>query len=188
MINNRHPVLTTVVYGVACGLALFPISIVFSRLPLRLDPICLTLWLSVTGYGLLLCRWSSQKVKSIFFPLLFLGMTVYLVPSKEAVFCLALAGMSWIRSGICFPLTGGIRIWIESLIVLLGTGMIFLFLPLTILSWALAAWLFFLLQAIPFAVLDDRTEAPNSTFEERSDAFAQSSRRAMAILKQSGIE
>ncbi len=188
MKNLRHPVLATVIYGLAAGLSLISLSTVFGVMPFRPDAMPLTLWLSAAGYGVLLCRWSGHKLKSVIFPLFFLGLTIYLVPSRSSVFLLALAGMSWIRSGICFRQTRAISIWIELLLCLVGAGMVGVFSPATPLSWALAIWLLFLLQAAYFALMDDSSAAPGDKFEQSTDPFERSSRRAMAILAQDGIE
>ncbi len=188
MKNLRHPLLVTVLYGFGSGLSLICLSLVFGALPFRFDATCLMLWLSAAGYSVLLCRWSGHRLKSIFFPLLFLGLAIYLVPSRISNFLLALVGMSWVRSGICFPQIGGIKIGVELLLCLVGAGMVAMFSPATPLSWALAIWLLFLLQAAYFVMTNDSPAAPKGEFERPSDPFEQSSRQAMAILAQGGIE
>ncbi len=188
MKNLRHTLLATVLYGFGSGLSLIFLSLVFGALPLRFDATRLILWLSTAGYSVLLCRWSGHRLNSIFFPLLFLGLAIYLVPSGSSIYLLALAGLSWIRSGICFPQIGGIKIGIDLLLCLIGAGMVGLFSPATPLSWALAVWLLFLLQAAYFAMTNDGPAASKGEFEQPSDPFEQSSRRAMAIIVQGGIE
>ena len=188
MKNLRHPLLATVLYGFGSGLALISLSLVFGALPFRFDAIRLMLWLSAAGYSVLLCRWSGNRLKSIIFPLLFLGLAIYLVPSRSSNFLLTLAGMSWIRSGICFAQIGGIKIGIELLLCLIGAGMVGMFSPATPLSWALAVWLLFLLQAAYVVMTNDSPAASKGEFERPSDPFEQSSRQAMAILAQGGIE
>jgi hypothetical protein len=187
MNTSQHPVLSTVLYGFAGALSLIGFIPISGVIPLPIDVVSLTLWLTVAGYGVLLCRWSGQNLKTIFFPLCFLSLSIYLVPSMNSVFLLALAGVSWIRSGICFPQIRGLKIGIELLLCLVGAAMVKLLLPATIFSWALAIWLFFLLQATYFILIDINFPAPDK-LNPLSNTFEQSSRQAVVILARSGIE
>lgn len=186
MRKSQHPVLSTVLCGFAGALGLIGLNPVFAMARLPFDVVSLTLWLSVAGYGVLLCRWSGTNLKTTFFPLFFLSLSIYLVPSLNSVFLLALAGVSWIRSGICFRQIRGLKIWIELSLCLVGAAMVKMFLPATILSWALAIWLFFLLQATYFILIDENAPDPDQ-FKPPADTFEQSSRQAMAILARRGV-
>ncbi len=187
MKNIRHPVLTTVFFGFVCGLSLVPVNFVLSGMPLPFDAVYLTLWLSVAGFGILLCRWSGRRVTAIFFPTLILGLTAFGVPSRTFFFLLALATVGWIRGGICLPEPGGIKIWLESLLCLTGYGMVVIFPPTTTLTWSMAVWLLFLLQAIYFVTMEDRLAEPQQKLQPSPDPFEKSSRQAVEILNRSGI-
>jgi hypothetical protein len=187
MKNIRHPVLTTVFFGFVCGLSLVPVNFVLSGIPLLFDAVCLTLWLSAAGFGILLCRWSGRSVTAIFFPILILGLTAFWVPSRTSFFLLVLAIVGWIRSGICLPEPGGIKIWLESSLCLTGYGMVIIFSPTTTLTWSMAVWLLFLLQAIYLVIMEDRPAEPQQKFKQAPDPFERSSRQAVEILTRSGI-
>lgn len=184
----RSPVLTTVMYGLVCGLSLIPLNLALNGMLFGFGADCLTLWVSAAGYGILLCRWSGTGLISICFPLLFLGLTILGVQSRVAYFVLALAVVAWIRSGICFQEAGRIRIWIELLLCAAGGGMVALFSPATTIAWALGIWLFFLLQAIYLVLLNGRLTAPQPGFDRTLDPFERSSRQALDILTRCGID
>lgn len=187
MKNTRHPILTTVFFGFVCGLSLVPMNFVLSRMPLLFDAVCFTLWLSAAGFGILLCRWSGRGVSAIFFPILFLGLTAFGVPSRTFFFLLVLATVGWIRGGICLPEPGGIKIWLEVLLCLTGYGMVVIYSPTTTLTWSMAVWLLFLLQAIYLVTMEDRLAEPQQKFKQAPDPFERSSRQAAEILSRSGI-
>ena len=187
MKNIRHPVLTTVFFGFVCGLSLVPVNFVLSGMPLLFDAVRLTLWLSAAGFGILLCRWTGRKVTAIFFPILILGLAAFGVTSRTSFFLLVLATVGWIRGGICLPEPGGIKIWLELLLCLTGYGMVVIFSPTATLTWSMAVWLLFLLQAIYLVTMEDRLAEPQPKFKQAPDPFERSSRQAVEILTRSGI-
>ena len=188
MKNRHHPVLVTVIFGLLSGLALIASSLVLSGTPFGSEAARLVLWISAAGYGIWLSRWTGSSLFSVFFPLFFLGLTAFFVASTVAFYFLALACMSWVRSQICFSETGRFKIWVESLLCLAGSGMVALFSPATTLSWALAIWLFFLLQAVYVVILDHRAPVPRAKSERTPDSFFRSSRQAEEILSRGGIK
>jgi hypothetical protein len=144
----------------------------------------LTLWLFAAGYTLMLCLWSRQTLTSVSFPILFLFLTVFLVQSIAAFFYLALAGIGWIRSGICYQGHGrnSIRLLVEMLLCVLGGVMVAVSNPASAAAWALGIWLFFLLQALYFAIFSNISPISGSQYEQDADPFEQASRQAEEIL------
>jgi len=144
---------------------------------------CLTLWLFTAGYAVLLGRWSKQKFISVLYPALFLLLAVFLVQSIDAFYFLALVVISWIRSGLCYQEHGGrIRLVVELLICAAGGALLAVFTPGSTMAWALSIWLFFLLQALYFAIFDNNTPTLDSQYEQAVDPFERASRQAEDIL------
>jgi len=179
----QRPVLTTVFFGFFCGISFIPLNLVLNTLFFRSHAICLSLWLFTAGYAILLCRWSRQKLMSVSYPVLFLFLTVFLVQSIDAFYFLALAVISWIRSGLCYQEHGRrIRLVVELLICVPGGALVTLFTPGSTSAWALGIWLFFLLQALYFAVFDSESPSLHDQYDNKVAPFEQASRRAENIL------
>ncbi len=178
----QRPVLTTVLFGLICGIFFIPLNLALNTMFSRPNAVCLTLWLFTAGYAVLLCRWSRQQLMPVSYPVLFLFLTVFVVQSIGAFFFLALAVISWIRSGICFREHGGIKLAVELLLCVVGGALVTVFTPGSTLAWALGIWLFFLLQALYFAIFDSNTTASHSQYEQEVDPFERASRLAEDIL------
>jgi hypothetical protein len=178
----RRPVLITILFGILCGISFIPLKLAMDYWFSRPDTVSLTLWLFTAGYTLLLCFWSRQNVTSVSFPILFLFLTVFLVQSFAAFFYLALAGISWIRSGICYQGRRGMRLVVELLLGLVGGALVAVFTPGSTLAWAMSIWLFFLLQALYFAIFGNIWPISDSQYEQEVDPFEQASRQVEEIL------
>ena len=183
----QRPVMTTILFGLVCGISFIPLNLVLNKLFFWSSAICLTLWLFAAGYSLLLGHWSKNKIMPILFPLIFLLSAVFLVKSMVAFSFLALAAISWIRSGICFKEHGGIKLVVELLLCVVGGALIAAFTPGSALAWALGIWMFFLMQALYFAIFDSSTPTLHSQYEQEVDPFERASRRAEDILLTGGI-
>ena len=178
----QRPVPATVLFGLICGMSFIPLNLVLNTIFLRPYAIYLTLWLFIAGYAGLLCRWSRQKPVPVSYPVLFLFMTAFWVQSIGAFFFLALAVLSWVRSGICYGQRRGIRLAVELFICLAGGAVMAVLPPATGLSWALAVWLLFLLQSLYFVILDGSTAKLNGQTGHAVDPFERASRQAEDIL------
>jgi len=178
----QRPVLTTVLFGLFCGISFIPLDLVLEDTFFRSNSVCLALWLYIAGYSIFLCRWSRQKPMPVSYPLLFLFLTVFLVQSVGAFFFLAMAVISWVRSGLCYPERRGVRFVIELLLCLAGGALIAVFTPGSALAWVLGIWLFFLLQALYFSILDGDGPALHRPNVQAADPFEQAFRRAEDIL------
>jgi len=183
----QRPVLTTILFGLVCGLSFIPLNLLFTSMFFRPNAICLTLWLFTAGYALLLCRWSQRKLMSVSYPLLFLFFTVLLVQSPGVFFFQALLILSWIRSGICFQDHSGIKFGVEMLLCGGAGALMAALTPAAASAWALDTWMFFLLQALYFAIFDSKSPRPQNEDELKIDPFEQASRRAEDILSTDGI-
>ncbi len=178
----QRPVLMTMLFGLVCGLSFIPLQLILDFWIFRPLTVSLTLWLFAAGYTLLLCLWSRQNLLSVSFPILFLLLTVFLVQSIAAFFYLALACISWIRSGLCYQERRGIKLVIELILGLAGGILIAVFTPGSVFAWALGIWLFFLLQALYFAVFEFESPAIQRKFKQEIDPFERACQKAEDIL------
>ncbi|MDY7037725.1 MAG: hypothetical protein SV375_16375 [Thermodesulfobacteriota bacterium] len=176
----QRPIRTTIFFGLICGLSFIPLAMILNYFLSWSSSICLTLWLYIAGYSMLLTRWSKKGTASIVFPLMLLFLTVFLVDSISAFFLLALIVMSWIRSGICFKKRAGIGLLIELLICFFGGVLMVLFTPYSAFSWALGFWMFFLVQALYFVFID--VTAVKTGYRGETDTFERAQKCAEDIL------
>ena len=75
----KHQIPKTIAYGLACGLSFVPLSLTIDTVISWPSAFCLTLWLFISGYAILLSRWSNTALISIVFPLLLLVPTIFLM-------------------------------------------------------------------------------------------------------------
>ena len=176
----KHPVRNTILYGLFCGLAFVPLSLTLNAFFVWSSAVCLTLWLFLAGYAILLSHWRKKALISSVFPLLLLVPAIFLSYSMVLFFILALMVISWIRSAICFQKPGALGLAVELLLCLLGAVLVPVFTPGSVFAWALGVWMFFLVQALYFVFFEptaNRKEEPT-----RVDAFERANKQADRIL------
>jgi hypothetical protein len=170
---------TTIVFGLICGLSFVPLVIGIGYIVSGLTAFCLTLWLYLAAYGLLMVRWSKKRLTSVVFPLLLALITIFGVNSISAFLWVAMGIFSWIRSGICYPTQFKIRFIAEALLCFGAGALVGNFAPISPFNWAIAIWMFFLVQALYFVLFED----PRLTEGEiQRDAFEQARQQAEKIL------
>ena len=176
----KHPVRNTILYGLFCGLSFVPLSLTLATVLSWSSAFCLALWLFISGYAILLSRWSNTALISIVFPLLLLVPTIFLVNSSVLFFLLAIIVISWVRSGICFQKPGAIRLAVELLLFILGGILVVVFTPGSLFAWALGVWMFFLIQTLYFVFFEPADNQQEGS--SRLDAFERASKQAERIL------
>jgi len=180
MKNIKHPIRNTILYGLVCGLSFIPLSLMLSAFLPWPQAFCLTLWLFLAGYAILLNIWGKKIQISTVFPLLLLLPAILLIDSIVLFFILALMITSWIRSGICFQKPGARGIAVELLLCFSGGLPVLLFTPGSLYAWALCVWMFFLVQALYFVFFEHTDKRQEEA--ARMDAFERASRQADRIL------
>jgi len=179
MKTHPHPIRSTVIFGLLCGLIFIPL---FLGLGLFVDwpqALFLPIWLFIVLYSSLLTRWSPAGSKSIIFPLVLILVALPWVDSITLFLILILGTLSWIRSGICFTINLGKQIIIEIFLCLLTGGLLKILNPYTFLTWAMAIWMFFLVQALYFVFFETRAL---STASIKPGAFEYAREQAENIL------
>jgi hypothetical protein len=180
----KSPIRTTLVYGLICALIAIPATGGLAGIVGGSIAFKLVLWTILSGYSLLLARWSGKHPAVLLFPLiLLLGTAVW--PAIDTVFFfLGLGVLCWLRSGICFshfPLRAMIA---ETITAAGGAALVTLLGPGNAVTWAISIWLFFLVQALYFFIVPHR----GSTTADRHnvDPFDQAQREAQRILESTG--
>lgn len=156
------PVRTTVVFGLVSALVILPlVGLLTSRWgwPMSFK---LTLWADLALYTLLMVRWSKTRLLSALFPLAILLGAALWPWSYAGFFLLGLGIFSWIRSGICFKAPPLRLITAETITMAGGAALVAVWGPSSPLTWALAFWLFFLIQALYFYIIPGFAEKPIS--------------------------
>ena len=180
MTKIHRPIRTSLLWGLLCGLLFFPLNFVLSSLISWSSAICLTFWLFLAGYAFVLSKWSKRKFLSSAFPLMFLCLSIFLVKSITAFFLLSLIVTSWIRSGIYFQGSVGIKLSMEILLCAIGGILITIYTPSATFSGGLVIWMFFLVQTLYFIIFDTSVTIPKETFTK--DPFEHASKCAEDIL------
>lgn len=175
-----RPMVFTIFFGLICGLLFVPITFALSSFLYWPVTFCLTIWVYLTLYLFLLTRWGKVSPLSVVFPLLLLLMAVFLENSETTFLFLAMGILSWVRSNICFQ--GGLLGKLGAELALsLGGGVLVVYLaPHSLVSWAMAVWMLFLMQSLYFVILGDIGVAEKEKI--RLDPFEQARGQAEKIL------
>jgi len=179
MKTTSQPIRTTIVFGLICGLSFIPLAIGLDYIVSGLTAFCLTLWIYLSAYGLLMVSWSKKRITSVVFPLLLALITILGVDTISSFLWIAMGTFSWIRSGICYPTHFKNRLIAETLLCIGAGVLVGSFAPISLFNWAIAIWMFFLVQALYSVIF----EKPLLTEQEiQRDAFEQAREQAEKIL------
>lgn len=184
--KKTSPITATVIFG--AGAALLAAGAL--SLPLRLSPgptaLNVTMFLCLAAYAALLARLSAKPIRNLFAPLLMLAAVLPVAASVGGFVVPAAAGLAWMRSGICFPGPAARRAAAEALVAAAGLAVCAALRPPGAAGWALSLWLFFLVQALYFVIIDphrrSRGEPP------ARDPLQTAHLRAQALLREQTLE
>jgi hypothetical protein len=179
MNTTAHPIRTTIGFGLICGLAFIPLVIGFGFVIAGKAALCFTLWINLAAYSLLMVHWSKKGITLVLFPLLLALMTIFGEVSVSAFLLIAMGIFSWIRSGICYPTQFKRRLVSETILGIAAWVLIGSFSPISLINWAMAIWMFFLVQALYFVFFEDHLPTGR---KHRRDAFEQAREQAEKIL------
>ena len=149
----KKPVRTTVVFGLISALLMVPVVWMLTDRLGWATGFKLALWTDLALYSVLLVRWSEARLLPVLFPLgILLGAAIW--PwSYAGYFLLALGILSWVRSGICFKAPPLRLIFAETITMVGGAALVAVWNPTSAPAWALAFWLFILIQALYFYII-----------------------------------
>ena len=180
MTSARSPVTVTIGLGLVFGLLFIPMVRGLGLLMPHPLPVRLTVWIDLSVYAVFLARWGGGPGARALFPLFFMGVLQFAVGGQAVFWGLALVTLSWLRGGVCFP-DGPFRTLAREFLVCGGgAALTAAFLPGSPVGWALAVWLFTLIQAL-FFVLSPGVRSRGAESAE-ADAFEAARRAAERIL------
>jgi hypothetical protein len=178
--NKISPLIATVIFAAAAAALLGGAASLPLRSTYRPVGMNLSIFLCLVAYSAFLARTGSRNLRDLFAPL-FLLSAVLAASGSVAGFALpAAAGLSWLRSGICFP--GPTARWVcaEALTCAGGLALTWLLLPPGPYGWTLGMWMFGLIQALYFLAVD--VELTNRSAKEDWYRGTMVHRRAEALL------
>jgi len=180
MKSTIKPIRLTIIWGLIGGLIYIPLCSALNIIMFWPQGFRLSFWILLSGYAVLLSRWASRPLRSIYLPLLLLLLSAFLIEPATVFLFTALAILSWIRSGICFkkrPLLK--RLGAEAGLCLAGGLLVYGAVPGGTPVWALGVWLFFLIQALYFVLFEYQSH-PHAKIEV--DPFEKAKMAAEKIL------
>jgi hypothetical protein len=184
--------IATIIFGAGAALltaAALSASPRLARWPTGLNA---TLFLCLAAYAVLLARASGRPFRALSAPFLMLLAVLPVASSVSGFLVPATAGLAWMRSGICFPGPVARRVVAETLTAAAGLILCGLLRPPGAAGWALGLWMFFLIQALYFVVIEVTAfprsrlplRRPRPALRGRADAFLREQKleRAFAEL------
>ena len=162
MKGTIKPIRATLVWGLLSAIIYLPAStFLHALIPWPLGD-QLLLWALLTGYGLMLSRWAVKPFSAVALPLITLFLAALLIHSTPIFVCVALAVLSWMRSGICFRRRPLAMRFIAEIGLGVGAGLAISAVVFTAtVSASLGIWLLFLIQTLYFVIFEYRQEPAN---------------------------
>jgi hypothetical protein len=144
------------------------------------------LFLCLAAYAAFLARSSGRSLRALFAPLFMIAAVVAVAGSVTGFVVPAAAGLSWIRSGICYTGSMPRRVCAEAIVCAAGLALAWLLQPPGPYGWPLSTWMFGLIQALYFGMVDaERADLPE---KQGHDRMAKTHRRADTLLREQKLE
>jgi len=152
--ETRSPITATLVFGAAAALMAGAALCLPPILVARSTMLNGALFCCLAAYAALLARMSATPIRALAAPFLLLAAVLPVADSVSGFVVPAAAGLAWIRSGICCPGPAARRVVAEALTAGAGLALCAALRPSGAAGWALGLWMFFLIQALYFVVID----------------------------------
>ena len=182
MNKKISPVVATVMLAAAAALLLAAVASLPLRSIHRPAAANAAIFLCLAAYSVFLARSNGRSQRALFAPFFMLSAVLAVAGSVAGFAVPAAAGLSWVRSGICFPGSMTRRLCAEALTCPAGLAVVWLLQPPGPYGWALGIWMFGLIQALYFVVVD--IEGPGLPEKQVPDRIEQARRRADALLRE----
>jgi hypothetical protein len=180
------PVATSVIFAAAAALLVAAVAILPLRPIPRATALNAVIYLWLAAYSAFLARSGGRSLRALFAPLFILAAVLAVAGSVTGFAVPAAAGLSWIRSGICFQGSMRRRVCAEAIACPAGLALVWLLQPPGPYGCALSIWMFGLIQALYFVVVDaERSGRPEPTSQERLE---KAHGRADALLREQKLE
>ena len=183
---KMSPVAASVIFAAAAAMLVATATILPLRPIPRTTALNAAIFLCLAAYSAFLARSSGRSPRALFAPLFMLAAVLAVVGSVTGFVVPAAAGLSWIRSGICFQGSMPRRVCAEALTCAAGLALIWLLQPPGPYGGALSIWMFGLIQALYFVLVEaEHTGLPE---KQGQDRMAKTHRRADVILREQKLE
>jgi len=186
MKTKLSPAAATVIFAAAAAMLLAAAVFWTQRFIPRTTILNTAVFLCLAAYTAFLARSSGRSLRALFAPLFMLAAVMAAAGSVTGFVVPAAAGLSWIRSGICFPGSLPRRVCAEAITCAAGLALVRLLQPPGPYGLPLSIWMFGLIQALYFVGVNaERTGVPEKQGQKR---MAQAHPRADALLREQKLE
>jgi len=186
MNKKISPVPTTVILAAAAAMLVATVTILPLRPIPRTAALNAAIFLCLAAYAAFLARSNGRRLRALFAPLFMLAAVMAIAGSVTGFVVPAAACLSWIRSGICFQGSLPRRVCAEAVTCAAGLALVWLLQPPSPYGWALSMWMFGLIQALYFVVVDAESSGqPEPTVRERIE---EAHCRADVLLREQKLE
>jgi hypothetical protein len=182
MNRSFSPIIVSIVFAAAAALLLTAVASLPLRSIHRPAATNAATFVCLAAYSVFLSRSNGRSLRILFAPLFMLSAVLAVAGSVTAFVVPAAAGLSWVRSETCFPGSMTRRLCAEALTCPAGLAVVWLLQPPGPYGWALGIWMFGLIQALYFVVVD--IEDSGLPEKQAPDRIEQARRRADALLRE----
>jgi len=186
MNKKTSPVPATVILAAAAAMLVATVTILPLRPIPRTTALNAAIFLCLAAYSAFLARSSGRSLRALFSPLFMLAAVMAAAGSVTGFVVPAAAGMSWIRSGICFPGPLPRRVCAEAITCAAGLALVRLLQPPGPYGLPLSIWMFGLIQALYFVVID--AESIGQTEPPIREKIEEAHCRADVLLREQKLE
>jgi hypothetical protein len=182
MYSRIPPVAASVIVAAVAALLFAAVTNLPLRMIHRATALNTAMFLGLAAYVGFLGRLNGTHYRDLLAPLLILSAVLVAAGSVTGFVIPAAAGLSWIRSGICFPGPIPRRAFAEAILCAAGLSLVWMLQPPGLSGWALSVWLFWLIQSLYFLVVDPE---PGSLFGRPGwKRFEAAHSRTQVLLKE----
>jgi len=180
------PVAASVIFAAAAAMLVAAVTILPLRPIPRTTALNAAIFLCLAAYSAFLARSSGRSLRALFAPLFMLAAVMAAAGSVSGFVVPAAAGLSWIRSGICFPGPLPRRVCAEAITCAAGLALVRLLQPPGPYGLPLSIWMFGLIQALYFVVID--AESSGQTKPPIREKIEEAHCRADVLLREQKLE
>jgi len=183
---KMSPVAASVIFAAAAAMLVATATILPLRPIPRTTALNAAIFLCLATYSAFLARSSGRRLRALIAPLFMLAAVLAVAGSVTGFVVPAAAGLSWIRSGICFQESMPRRVCAEAVTCAAGLALVWLLQPPGPYGWALSIWMFGLTQALYFVLVDaERRGLPEPGVQARIE---KAHGRADVLLREQKLE
>jgi len=180
------PVPATVILAAAAAMLMSIVTILPLRPIPRTTALNAAIFLCLAAYSGFLAQSSGRSLRALFAPLFMLAAVMAAAGSVTGFVVPAAAGLSWIRSGICFPGSLLRRVCAEAITCAAGLALVRLLQPPGPYGLPLSIWMFGLIQALYVVVID--AESSGQTEPPIREKIEEAHCRADVLLREQKLE